>query len=103
MVPISKGELRVINIDPHNKKEKGLIPVPTSQEEIMWVLPDLVESQQWITVTQRTSKGKEKASACNMICAFSREAETDIASITDSEEEEIVLTTEQSAPRWNSV
>ena len=29
VVPIPKGELRVINTDSHNQKEKGLIPVPT--------------------------------------------------------------------------
>ena len=45
VVPIPKEKLRVINTDPHNKKEKGLIPVPTPQEEIIWVHPDLIESQ----------------------------------------------------------
>ena len=44
VVPIPKGELRVINTDPHSKKEKGLIPIPTSQREIMWVHPDLIEA-----------------------------------------------------------
>jgi len=29
VVPISKGELKVIDTDPHNQKEKGLISVPT--------------------------------------------------------------------------
>ena len=33
-----------------------------------------------------------------MVCASSREAEIDIASITDWKEKEIVLTTEPSAP-----
>jgi len=46
VVPISKGELRVINTDPHNQKEKCLILVPTPRAEIMWVHPDIVESQQ---------------------------------------------------------
>jgi len=46
VVPIPKGELRVLNIDPHHQQEKGLIHVPTPQGEIMWVHPDLVESQQ---------------------------------------------------------
>jgi len=46
VVSISKRELRVINIDPHNKKEKGLVPVPALRGEIMWVHPDIVESQQ---------------------------------------------------------
>jgi len=46
VIPIQKGELRVINIDPHNKKEKGLVPFSTSRGEIVWVRPDIVESQQ---------------------------------------------------------
>ena len=40
-----EGELRVINTDPHNQRGKGLIPVPTPQEETMWVHPDIIESQ----------------------------------------------------------
>jgi len=94
VIPIPKGELRVINIDPHNKKEKGLVLVLTPQGEIMWVHLDLIKSQQWTTVTNRKSKGKRKAYACNGVCISSREAEIDIASITDSEEEEVVLTIE---------
>ena len=46
VVPIPKGEIRVINIDPHNQKEKSLIPVPTPRGETIWVHPDIVESQQ---------------------------------------------------------
>jgi len=45
VVPIPKGKLRVINTDPHNQKEKGLIPVPTPRGETMWVHPDIVQSQ----------------------------------------------------------
>jgi len=39
VVPISKGELRVINTYPHNKKEKGLVPVPTPQGGICGFTP----------------------------------------------------------------
>jgi len=46
VVPIPKGELRMINTDPHNQREKCLIPVPTPQGETMWVLSDIIESQQ---------------------------------------------------------
>ena len=67
VVPIPKGELRMINTDPHHQ-EKGLVPVPTPQGEIMWVHPDLVDDQQWTTVTNRKSKGKTKASSCNVVC-----------------------------------
>ena len=35
VVLIPKWELRVINTDPHNQREKSLIPIPTLQEEIM--------------------------------------------------------------------
>ena len=63
----------------------------------MWVHPDLVEGSQWTTVTHRKSRGKAKASPCNMVCASSREAETDVASLTDSEEEIIVLAAEPNA------
>jgi len=30
-----KGELRVINTDPHNQEEKSLIPMPTPREKTM--------------------------------------------------------------------
>ena len=90
LVPISKGELRVINTEPHHQRENGLVLVPTPQGETMWVHPDLMEvpylmeGQQWTIVTNRKSKGKAKASPCNMVCASSREAEINVSSLTDS-------------------
>jgi len=41
-------------------------------------------------MTNKKSKGKGKASSCNVACAFSKEAETDVASIHDSAEELIL-------------
>jgi len=35
VLPIPKGELKVINIDPYHKEEKGLVPVSTPHGEIM--------------------------------------------------------------------
>jgi len=64
----------------------------------MWVHPDLMEGQQWTTITNKKSKGKARASPCNVECAFSQEAETDVLSLIDSEEETIVLATELNAP-----
>ena len=87
----------MVNIDPHQQEEKGLVPVPTPRGEVMWVHPDLVDGQQWTTVTSRKSKGKTKASSCNVVCASSWEAETDILSLTDLEEETVVLATELNA------
>ena len=64
----------------------------------MWVHPDLVKSKQWTTVTNRKFKGKAKASPCNVVCASSREAKIDVPSLTNSEEEIIVLIVELNAP-----
>ena len=44
-------------------------------------------------VTNKRSKGKVKASSCNVVCVSSR-AESDVPSLTDSEEETIVLAVE---------
>jgi len=85
----------VINADPYHQQEQGLVPVPTLQEEIIWVHPDLIESQQWTNVSNRKSKGKARVSPCSVVCASFREAETDVASLTNSEEEIIVLIIEQ--------
>jgi len=54
--------------------------------------------QQWTIVTNRKSRGKAKASPCNVVCASSWKAKTDVPSLTDSEEETIVLTAELNAP-----
>jgi len=64
----------------------------------MWVHPNLVEGQQWTTITNRKSRGKAKASPCNVVCASSREAEIDVPSLTDLEEETIILAAELNAP-----
>ena len=64
----------------------------------MWVHPDLVDGQQWTTITSRRPKGKVKASSCNVVCFSSREAEIDVPSLTDSEEETIVLAAELNKP-----
>ena len=58
----------------------------------------LLDGQQWTTVTNRKSKGKAKASSCNVVCASSQEAETDVLSLTDSEEEMIILAAELNKP-----
>jgi len=78
VISIPKGEVRVINTDLHHQQDKGLEPVPTPQREIMWVNPDLMEGRQWTTVTNRKSRGKAKVSLCNVVCASSREAKTDV-------------------------
>ena len=82
VVSIPKRELRVTNTDPHNQSEKGLILVPTLQGETMWVHPNIVESQQWMTITSRKSKDKAKASSSNVVSVSTREIEEDVTSLT---------------------
>jgi len=45
VVPILKGELKMINTDQHHQQEKGLVRIPTPQGEL-WVHLDLVDGQQ---------------------------------------------------------
>jgi len=54
----------------------------------MWVHPDIVESQLWTTVTSRKFKGKANASSSNMVSISTRETEKDVASVTNSRDEE---------------
>jgi len=88
-----KGELRMINSYPHNQRGKGLIPVPT-QGETIWVHPDIVESQQWMTVTSRKSKGKAKASSSNVVSVSTRETDEDVAFLTSLGDKESVFVTD---------
>jgi len=70
--PVPKVRLDVFNPMVEVQKAKGLVPIMTKSREIMWVHPDIVEGQQLTTVTNRKSKGKEKAPSCNVVCASSR-------------------------------
>ena len=70
-------------------KRRGWVLVLTLQREIMYVHPDLIEGQQYTTVTNRTSKGKGNTPSCNVVWASSREVETDVALYTDLEEEKL--------------
>ena len=60
VISIPKGKLKVINTNPHHREEKGLVLVPTPHGEIMWVHRDIIQRQQWTTVTRKKSKGKEE-------------------------------------------
>lgn len=66
--------------------------------EIMWVHPNLIEDEsQWTIVSRNKSKGKAKASVCNIMCASSKEADFDVPPLTDSEEETMILATQTEA------
>jgi len=64
----------------------------------MWVHHDIVESQQWMTVTNRKSKGKDKASSSNVVGISTRETEEDVASLTSSGEEESAFAADTGVP-----
>ena len=64
----------------------------------MWVHSDLVEGQQWTAVTNMKSRGKAKASPCNVMCASSWKPETNVPSLTNSEKETMVLAAEPNVP-----
>ena len=99
VIPILKGKLRVSNTDPHNQREKDLIPVPTSLGETMWVHPDIVKSQQWMTVTSRKSKGKARNSSSNVVSISTRETEEDVVSLTSSGDEESAFAADTGTPK----
>ena len=66
----------------------------------MWVHPDLIKDQHWTVGNRKKAKGKSKASSCNMIGVSTVEKETNVASLTDSEEEEeeFIFNTEPEIP-----
>jgi len=60
VVPIPKGEPRMINTDPHHQQEKGLVPFPTPQGEIIWVHLDLVKGQRGLLLPTGSRKARQK-------------------------------------------
>ena len=40
--PILQVETRIVNLDPHQKKEKGMFPYTIPEGEVMWVHPNLL-------------------------------------------------------------
>ena len=62
------------------------------------VHPDIVESQQWTTVTNRKFKGKAKTSSSNVVGISTREIEEDVASLISSGDEESAFAADTDAP-----
>ena len=52
----------------------------------MWVHPDIIKDQQWTTVNRKKIRSRGKAN-CHVVSVSSKETETNMASLTDSEEE----------------
>jgi hypothetical protein len=98
VTPIPEIELRLTNIDLHGSREKGLVPISAPKGEIMWVHPDLIKDQQWTVGTGKKARGKAKASSCNMIGVSAIEDDAQIASSTDSGQENLALFPEPEIP-----
>ena len=63
----------------------------------MWVHSDIIESQQWMTFTNRKSKGKPRSSSNNVVSISIRETDEDVTSLTSSGDEESALVADTSA------
>ena len=86
MYPIPAVEMRVINSDPHRQQEKGLVSIPVPGGGRIWIHPELLnEVSPWTTISRKKSRGKTKQA--NVIIASTIEPDSDVNSLTDSEEE----------------
>src|SRR3954465_9712509 len=95
--PIHAVEMRIINSDPHRQQEKGLVRTTIPGGGAMWIHPNLVnEVIPWTTVSRKKSRGKTKQA--NVIIASSIEPDSDVNSLTDSEEEEEVMAASVAGP-----
>src|SRR3954465_331047 len=89
--------MRVINSDPHRQQENGLVRTTIPGGGTMWIHPDLLDEViPWTTVSRRKSKGKTKQA--NVIIPSPIEPASDGNSLTDSEEEEVVLAASVTGP-----
>src|SRR3954467_13845867 len=95
--PIPAVEMMIINTDPHRQQEKGLVRTPIPGGGTMWIHPDLLDEVfPWTTVSRRKFRGKTKQA--NVIIASIIEPDSDVNSLTDSEEEGEVLAASVATP-----
>src|SRR3954466_12473269 len=95
--PVPAVEMRVINSDPNRQQEKGLVRTTILGGGTMWIHPNLLdEVTPWTTVSRKKSRGKTKQA--NVIIASTIEPDSDVNSLTDSEEEGEVLAASVAGP-----
>src|SRR3954463_16020138 len=83
--PIRAVEMRIINSDPHRQQEKGLVRTTIPRGGTMWIHPDLLdEVSPWTMVSRKKSRGKTKQA--NVIIASTIKLDSDVNSMTGSEE-----------------
>src|SRR3954467_1388976 len=89
--------MKIVNSDPHRQQEKGLVRTTLPGGGAMWIHPDLLdEVTPWTMVPRKKSKGKTKQA--NVIIASNIEPDSDVNSLTDSEDEEEVLAASVAGP-----
>src|SRR3954463_16214270 len=95
--PIHAVEMSIINSDPHRQQEKGLVRTTLPGGGAMWMHPDLLdEVTPWTPVARKKSRGKTKQA--NVIIASTIEPDSDVNSLTGSEEEGEVLAASVAGP-----
>ncbi|ONK69947.1 uncharacterized protein A4U43_C05F28620 [Asparagus officinalis] len=89
--PIPQTETRIMNLDPHKLKEKGMVPYTISEGGVIWVHPDLLMDGQWTSADSKKSKSKQKS--CNAVSVIPDE-KVETTSLNSSEDEQLAFTTQ---------
>jgi len=69
VVPIPKGEQRVVDTDPCHQREKGLVPIPTPQGEIMLSILTLWKASSGLLLLTGSPKVTQKTRLA-MLCVL---------------------------------
>ena len=92
--PIPKARLNIINPMAEKQEAKGLIPMMTKFEKIMWVHPDIIKDERW-----ESSKPKLKGKSSNGISLAMDNDVVTVASLSDSKEEKLALAIQLAIPQ----
>ena len=84
LTPFLKARLDVVNLMAEKQKAKGLILMMTKSGEIMWVHPNIVEDEQWVS-----SKPKLKGKSYNVVSLATDDDGVTITSLGDSKKENL--------------
>ena len=86
LIPVHKARLEVINPLAEKQDTKGLIPLTTKSEEIIWVHSNIVKDEQW-ELRQPKLKGK----SCYVISLAQDDDTATVASLSSSEKENLTF------------
>ena len=86
LTAVLKARPDIVNLMARKQKAKGLVPLTTKSGEIMWVHPNIIKYEQWVS-----SNSKLKGKSCNDISLAMDDDAVTITSLSDSEEEKLTL------------